>query len=576
MDKSYFGKKPINYTKSEYVSKIKKNAKEILNSTTTSSNNKRKRLDIIFQDPKFKDFVNDLKSRVSRLNKEYIIQKSNNHPKVSQQVSTLANALNAYTNQLIGFYEESYYNIPNSNERKRFIRDLKMVIGTYGKLQENLSNIIYNSNNVQNVIKTKGLNVIDSYKSETMKKIETEFIEELKKKEAQKPTISNPITVTSQNKQTPNLAQPTQPTQPTQKGGNIDINLLNNSNNCYRNTVIHLLLTLLRDDMFSGNNIENAFNPNMNDDNCGTKNNLKQFLIKLVRNQPIHPQEILITYNPILVNHAHYKNGPNYTITKLRNNLNGTRIETEYQFTITKKDNTPINSYNELCIYYPNLNTDKTINSSSDYFNIFNNNLIKNININVRIIETIIKGNKKNSQKEIQNNEELNFYVKLIIDTFYRSFGNAFQYLIYEGTGLFESNIFSERFLNNIKINNDTYILTHFGRNYNNLEDLINQSLRNVNFTNQDNKYIIISTGDLVTFKDMNFNNIFTINNNDYEVTDIIYASEGHYVSLNRRNNIWYLYDDTVITHPVKHNTFTVQGFNPNIFLLKKIVPVRS
>ncbi len=560
MSKNYFGKAPLNYVKNEYVKKIKEDSKAILNNSSTTSNIKKKKLDEIFQKPEFKTFVNDLKLRIAKLNREYIVQKSNNNPKVSPQVASLAETLNAYTNELVGFYENTYYNIPNNSNQKEFIRDLKMIISTYGKLQEDLTNIIYTSNSVENIIKTKGLNVVDSYKSETIKKIENKFLDDLRKKIESQPTPQSiPTEIGSQQK----TQVPVPQTVSTQQS-EIESNIENNCNNCYRNSVIHLLTTLLRDDDFKGNDINKAFNIDPNDDNCNTKENLKNLLINLVQNKPFHPQSILQTYNPLLIYSLLYKNGNNFVLNQ--NN----------KFKI-KINNTIIDTLDSLCRFYPNLNTN-SISSKEHYFNIFKDNLKKHI--------TISDTNNKNTlDKDV--------YIDLIINSIYKSYGNSLLYLISEH-GLFQSRIFSTNFLNNIKINDNTYVLTSFKNtvlnknsglrfeNYHNLEDVILNALKKHTFTNNSNKYIILSTGDLAKFTNKNFNYLFKINNNYYEVKDIIYASGGHYISVNLRNNQWYKYDDlnrndpTLLVQNASQGTvnFDIRGFYPNIFLLKKIGPV--
>lgn len=563
---THFGKTPLNHDKKAYVKKIKKNSKNILNNSSTSSNRKKEKLDEIFQSPDFRRFVDDLKLRVAKLNREYIIQQSNNNPHVSREVSALANTLNAYTNELIGFYENTYYNIPNNSDQKQFIRDLKMIIGTYGKLQEDLTNIIYTSNTVENIIKSKGPLIISSHKSDTMKKIEKEFLDELRRKAISQPVLSSPSTpISSQAKPQSSQAQPGQP-QPNQTRPLLTIleaNLENNCNNCYRNSVIHLLLTLLRDTDFQGDNLENAFDI-QRDDVCFTKNNLKILLENLINGRDFHPQSILQTYNPILLS-------PQY----VRNNHFSLEVQRQdIQFRIKKKsDNSNINNFSLLCTYYPLIND---VRSKDHFFELFKNNLKRNI--------TILDMNNRN----VPNQE---YYINLIINSIYKSYSNSLIYLISE-QGLFRANIFSDAFLNNIKINDNTYILKSFkstntrnGRieeKYDNLEDLITNALQRTQFNNPNNKYIILSTNDfdLAQFDNKNFNNQFIINNNHYEVTDIIYSSNGHYVTLNMRNNEWYKYDDTESSHPVRITQnrnigmvdFNIDGFYPNIFLLKKII----
>ncbi len=142
--KKYLGKRKEEYNKRGKINKTKSN----LNKVLERSNGAPVSLETIFSQPEFQNFVQDVKSRVQKLNKEYVIQQANyRENEVPKEISNLANALNDYTNDLVGFYEKSYFHIENENERKRFIRDLKMIIGTYGKLQENLHNIVYEEKN---------------------------------------------------------------------------------------------------------------------------------------------------------------------------------------------------------------------------------------------------------------------------------------------------------------------------------------------------------------------------------------------------------------------------------------------
>lgn len=146
MDKSkkYLGKRKEEYNKRREINETKRRMNNVLG----RSNGTPVSLETIFSQPEFQNFVQDVKNRVQKLNKEYVIQQANyRENEVPKEISNLANALNDYTNDLVGFYEKSYFHINDENERKRFIRDLKMIIGTYGKLQENLHNIVYEEKN---------------------------------------------------------------------------------------------------------------------------------------------------------------------------------------------------------------------------------------------------------------------------------------------------------------------------------------------------------------------------------------------------------------------------------------------
>jgi hypothetical protein len=139
---SYLKKKRSNFNKSKIVESINRQSKPLLNHTNLGSNARRVGLKRIFENPEFKELVSNIKSRVQKLNREYAIQQSKNE-NIPKEISTLANALNQYTNQLVRHYENSYFKIKTENERKRFIRDLKLILGTYGELETNLQNIVY-------------------------------------------------------------------------------------------------------------------------------------------------------------------------------------------------------------------------------------------------------------------------------------------------------------------------------------------------------------------------------------------------------------------------------------------------
>ena len=146
MSSKYLGKEKKEYNKSKIINNSNKKMKLLLKSNA-SNNSKRVGLKNVFINPEFKNFVKDVKKRVQKLNREYAIQQANySENEIPKEISNLANALNDYTENLVGFYEKKYFNIPNENNRKQFIRDLKLIIGTYGELEENLHNIIYNNN----------------------------------------------------------------------------------------------------------------------------------------------------------------------------------------------------------------------------------------------------------------------------------------------------------------------------------------------------------------------------------------------------------------------------------------------
>ncbi len=141
-ERSYLKKKRSNFNKSKIIENINTQSKHLLNHANLGSNARRVGLQSIFSKPEFKELVSNIKSRVQKLNREYAIQQSKNE-NIPEEIKTLANALNQYTNELVGHYENSYFKIKTENERKRFIRDLKLILGTYGELETNLQNIIY-------------------------------------------------------------------------------------------------------------------------------------------------------------------------------------------------------------------------------------------------------------------------------------------------------------------------------------------------------------------------------------------------------------------------------------------------
>ncbi len=139
---TYLKKKKGNFNKSKLVNNLNTNSKSILNHANLGYNARKVSLDKIFKNPEFTELVSNIKSRVQKLNREYAIQQSNKQ-NIPKEISTLANALNEYTNELVGHYEKSYFKINNEVKRKRFIRDLKLILGTYGELENSLQNILY-------------------------------------------------------------------------------------------------------------------------------------------------------------------------------------------------------------------------------------------------------------------------------------------------------------------------------------------------------------------------------------------------------------------------------------------------
>lgn len=533
--------------------------------------------------------MENMVQKLSKLNKEFKIKmKKNNEKNISPQVKVIGESLNDFTNQLLNFYKKSYFHIKNKEKRAKFLSDLKLIISIYGKFEDIFQNT-YISNNILGNTKREGSKKEDKkevkkegkkeVKSEEVIKIEKSFIESINSQLKKKPIKPIYIEVRSLPKKTEQSSQEAEGPQGT-KGeegeqlsqgaegaqlsekprqnisNNIEVNLLNNSNNCYRNSVLHLLVSILRNEF--NTNLNNAFDVRY--DICNTKENLKNLLISLVLKRAFHPQAILITYNSFLteVSSERSSNRGNYFL--IRNN----------RFTISRNNNQFIRNLNELCLYYPNLDI---INSAYNFYNQFKINLEENIKINSL---------KNSNQKRI---------IKMIVDNVFTSYASSDIYL---SQLLNNSNVFSNNFLNRIQINNTFILYPYFDVNrnmdikiqkYNIFNEYLQQVIRNYDIINdiQNNRYLITSSIYLLTFNNYNFDNIYEISKNYYQITDIIYTSEGHYVSLNMRNGDWYLYDDTSginVPENLGHrpNLFNLEsrGFYPNIFLLKKIEMVNN
>lgn len=157
----YLKKMRSNFNKSSIVETLNKKSKPILNYPNLGYNTRKVGLKRVFENPEFINLVSNIKSRVQKLNREYAIQQSKNE-NIPEEISILANALNDYTNDLVGHYENSYFKIKTEHERKRFIRDLKLILGTYGELETNLQNIVYQKNNVRITQKNNNENNINN------------------------------------------------------------------------------------------------------------------------------------------------------------------------------------------------------------------------------------------------------------------------------------------------------------------------------------------------------------------------------------------------------------------------------
>ncbi len=538
---TYLGKPFKEYDKSEAVKDFFESLKVIINDSAKNKSAKENEIKDLFR-TKFAPIKNDIQNKVKRLvNETQIAQKNIANGNVNSEMLEIAQSLNAYTNQLLTHYENSYFKIANQNERKKMIRDLRFLLSTYGMVQQSLGNIVYgnqkiNESNIRNSVSNKSSLMTSYEKSLKSNKSTSKIISTL-------PDTSSLVTSTNKSSIT----------EATQKSKLIinsvpEENLLNNSNNCYRNSVIHLLLTLLHNEDFSKNSFKNenlnkAFNISIS--NFETpKRNLITFLKDYVKNKPTHKQNILNTYNPLLTLISNFsKDDSNYFVIddyRFKLNINGINIS----------------DFQELYTYYPSLN--ENIKSSNDFYEAFKNNLMHSVQIE--------QPQNKRIRAEI--------YFDKMINSIYKSYGNAQMYLY---DLLHNDSIFSTEFLDKLKTNNNTYLTTLYYPtstiifSLNALITNLQTNLQQQNMTK--NKYILFSVGDLHSFKDYDFDKLYLINGNYYQLSDIVYASNGHYISLNMRNGIWYKYDDMTNVLPLSGanaNKFNLEssGFYPNIFLL--------
>ena len=509
----------------------------------------------------------DMMSKLRKLNKEFKIKMIQNNENLSPEIKFVGESLNDYTNELLDFYKNSYFHIKNKEKKKKFLDDLKLIISIYGKF-DNLFKNIYKTNNIlrkgigklpkRNIQRIKEKRKEETFRSNEINKFEKLFIIKRLPRLPKTDTKQSHLQIKVQSKQSQATSINSQKSKKV-SNNNIEDNLLNNSSNCYRNSVLHLLVSILKDEQ-SNNNFDAVFKNNLNDI-CETKMNLKNLLIALVNKKYFHPLSILTTYNSFLTEVSPKEHNYNNTF-----NINGIR------FTM-RHNNRYITNYNELCEYYPNLNKYNQTHTSYNFYEDLKTNLKNNIEINVV----------DNKNKDI---------IKMIIDNRFMSYASADIYL---SQLLDKSKMFKEDFLNKIKITyvennkkNYTYILypnitTTTNTNtvqYNNFQNYFNDVIKNYNIQNiQNNQYLMMSSIYLLIFKNYDFNQIYIINSQYYyQITDIIYTSRGHYVSLNMRNGDWYLYNDvTNSKEPEKlgreNDLFNLsnRNFYPNIFLLKKI-----
>ncbi len=526
----YFGKSIKEYDKSRIVNNFFEKLNEIINNKSKTKSEKEREIEELFKS-QFLPIQIDIIEKLQRLINENTLQKTNiENGNVNNEMAKIAHSLNAYSNELLGYYKNSYYKIINPAERKKFIRDLRFLLSTFGIVQQSLGNVIYGENRLSEA----NIKNSPSNKSELMKRFEKWEKEKrgIDKSEIPKDD-SSPMIQKSSIKEDQLIKNPV-----------TEVNFRNNGNNCYRNSVIHLLLTLLRDNDFKGN-LNNAFAIQSGNTYNIPKNNLKKFLSDCVENKEIHTQSILTTYNPMLT-----------SISEHSTDLNGYFKIDDYVFKLKNKINgSEIKSFQDLYIYYPPL--DGTIKNENDFYEKFKTNLTKALNI----------------EKGLNQNYRDSYYFDKIINSVYKSYGNAQSYLYHL---LHFSNIFSPAFLNKLKINNNSYLKELYYTTNNSvpsLKAIINnaqESFESTALTN--NKYVLISIGDTHSFINYDFDNLYIINKKYYQLSDIVYASGGHYISLNMRNGSWFKYDDLSSSSQevTGNNKFNLEssGFFPNIFLL--------
>ncbi len=204
--------------------------------------------------------------KLNKLKMEFNIKMVQNNEVVSPEIKLIGNSLNDYTNQLLNHYKSRYFNIKDENKKKKFLRDLKILIGIYGRF-ENIFQNMYKSNKV------------------------------LTKKSVPKNT---------KGKQTPLPPKASQATRGDERGNviqnrhinNVEENLPNRGTQCYKNSTLHLLLSIIKNELNTDENknvlFDNLFINNQN----GTKMNFKNLLKDMLLGKRIEYNKLINTFFP--------------------------------------------------------------------------------------------------------------------------------------------------------------------------------------------------------------------------------------------------------------------------------------
>ncbi len=546
----------LNKTLKEY----NPNIRNIFNKFQINIKNLNTDLTTVFKSNQFISFVSDLKNRVHRLNKEYNIKSKKNN-NVSAETKKIGEALNDYTNEVINFYENSYYKIKNEENQKKFIKDLYLIISTYAKLQNELKNIVYYG---ENIITDKLPNI------NILKKELNKYLSEIHKhKSSINKSSSNKSSSNKSSTISINEVSNTQDKPKSSQTITNEIGLYNNYNSCYKNAVIHLLLGILKNEQninesFNLNNYFINFNNNNNIKYKNIKNNFKIFITNLLNNIQINNIAILNTYNPFITYFSSHINAYQKNDVFVVNEIN-------YKIKIK---NAFINDLQELSEnFFPEINNN--INPETFY-----NNFLKNILNGVELYQI---NNINNSLQLVNNLNTKKRIFTYIINNSYTAMGFTYGYL-----NNILNDIFNDTLLNKIKIQNNLILDVYYksGSKINSFDEIlsdaftnnnINLKNNNLNNFNNNNNYIIIHIGDNnYTLNDFNFNVTYKIGNNLYIISDIVYASGGHFISLNKRGNKWYKYNDNTFDKIENIKTFKIDNFMPNIFLLRRVYAVSS
>ncbi len=220
--------------------------------------------------------------KLKKLNKEFQIKMFENNEAISDDVRIIGNSINDFTKHLLNHYKSKYFHIKNENKKKKFLKDLKLLIGIYGQF-ENLFQHVYTSNNIL-------------------------------RKSVVKPQSSS----------TPKSSSIPKPTQSTQNIiqnmhiNGVEENLPNDtSTQCYKNSTLHLLLSIIKSELNTNGNKNVLFNDlfiNTNNKN-GSKENFKNLLKDMLLGKKIEYKRLLTTYFPKTMqplNHQVWHDNNNY------------------------------------------------------------------------------------------------------------------------------------------------------------------------------------------------------------------------------------------------------------------------